>query len=493
MGFVFFRYRSALVFLYSFFLLSTHLCRAQNKTVDSVLTVFKPQKEDTGKVNRLIRVSQKYLNEFKLEEALALIQNAIKIAEKIKFDNGRAYAFVIKGYCYDAESKYDSAIVCYQSALDIYSLSGENKYTGKIKTAVANAYYFKGNINKALENYILSLKHSETIQDSSGIAGSWMGIGNCYFDLKKLDLALDNYRRAYDVYDRLNNKAMLSWLLSNIADVYKAENKPDEALASFFKALEMKKKAGENDFSLSTTYLGICGIYLQKEDFKSALRYASLTLEIRKKTNDIHELAVAYEYMANAYEGMKDFNEAGKMYREAVSLAEKTNSLDVLEDSYRGLAEDLYLAGNLKEAYDYRILYETIKDSILNKESTKQFHQLTTLYETEKKEQQIKLLNKDKEFKEAEITKQKFIIGGVVIGLCLMVALALVVLRSLQINKKKNRIIQMQKETVEKQKEIVEEKQKEILDSINYASRIQRALLPSSKYIENHLKRPGGK
>ncbi|MGZ3867199.1 MAG: tetratricopeptide repeat protein, partial [Bacteroidia bacterium] len=249
----------------------------------------------------------------------------------------------------------------------------------------------------------------------------------------------------------------------------------------------------ENDFSLSTTYLGICGIYLQKEDFKSALRYASLTLEIRKKTNDIHELAVAYEYMANAYEGMKDFNEAGKMYREAVSLAEKTNSLDVLEDSYRGLAEDLYLAGNLKEAYDYRILYETIKDSILNKESTKQFHQLTTLYETEKKEQQIKLLNKDKEFKEAEITKQKFIIGGVVIGLCLMVALALVVLRSLQINKKKNRIIQMQKETVEKQKEIVEEKQKEILDSINYASRIQRALLPSSKYIENHLKRPGGK
>ncbi|MGZ3865848.1 MAG: tetratricopeptide repeat protein, partial [Bacteroidia bacterium] len=176
MGFVFFRYRSALVFLYSFFLLSTHLCRAQNKTVDSVLTVFKPQKEDTGKVNRLIRVSQKYLNEFKLEEALALIQNAIKIAEKIKFDNGRAYAFVIKGYCYDAESKYDSAIVCYQSALDIYSLSGENKYTGKIKTAVANAYYFKGNINKALENYILSLKHSETIQDSSGIAGSWMGI-----------------------------------------------------------------------------------------------------------------------------------------------------------------------------------------------------------------------------------------------------------------------------------------------------------------------------
>ena len=42
-------------------------------------------------------------------------------------------------------------------------------------------------------------------------------------------------------------------------------------------------------------------------------------------------------------------------------------------------------------------------------------------------------------------------------------------------------------EIIEKQKHIVEEKQKEILDSIHYASRIQRALLTNEKYIYRKL------
>jgi hypothetical protein len=42
---------------------------------------------------------------------------------------------------------------------------------------------------------------------------------------------------------------------------------------------------------------------------------------------------------------------------------------------------------------------------------------------------------------------------------------------------------------IELQKDIVEEKQKEILDSIHYAKRIQKALITSEKYIEKELSR----
>jgi serine phosphatase RsbU (regulator of sigma subunit) len=64
-------------------------------------------------------------------------------------------------------------------------------------------------------------------------------------------------------------------------------------------------------------------------------------------------------------------------------------------------------------------------------------------------------------------------------GLFLILILAIVILRSLRINQKKNEIINLQKQTVEKQKEI--------LDSIYYARRIQMALLPSEKYIARQL------
>jgi hypothetical protein len=47
--------------------------------------------------------------------------------------------------------------------------------------------------------------------------------------------------------------------------------------------------------------------------------------------------------------------------------------------------------------------------------------------------------------------------------------------------------MEMQKQLIEKQKKEVEEKQKEIIDSIRYARRIQRSLLPTDKYLDKQL------
>jgi len=51
----------------------------------------------------------------------------------------------------------------------------------------------------------------------------------------------------------------------------------------------------------------------------------------------------------------------------------------------------------------------------------------------------------------------------------------------------KNKEITKQKEEVEKQKEIVEEAHKEITDSIQYAKRIQSAILPPLKIVKEYL------
>lgn len=53
---------------------------------------------------------------------------------------------------------------------------------------------------------------------------------------------------------------------------------------------------------------------------------------------------------------------------------------------------------------------------------------------------------------------------------------------------KQKRIAENQKKVVEEQKQLVDEKQKEILDSIHYASRIQKALLTGEEYIREHFK-----
>ena len=67
-----------------------------------------------------------------------------------------------------------------------------------------------------------------------------------------------------------------------------------------------------------------------------------------------------------------------------------------------------------------------------------------------------------------------------IIGFTLMLVVAGVSFRAYRNTQKANEIISGQKD-------LVEEKQKEILDSIHYAKRIQKSLLPTGKYIYKNL------
>ncbi len=60
--------------------------------------------------------------------------------------------------------------------------------------------------------------------------------------------------------------------------------------------------------------------------------------------------------------------------------------------------------------------------------------------------------------------------------------------RSKEIIEKEHSIVMEQKRVISAQKDLVEEKNKEITDSINYAKRIQSALIPSEKNFNSHFK-----
>jgi cell division protein FtsX len=82
-----------------------------------------------------------------------------------------------------------------------------------------------------------------------------------------------------------------------------------------------------------------------------------------------------------------------------------------------------------------------------------------------------------------ERKRQSIILNSVLVFLFFLTLFSILIFRSLQKNRRANKIITQQKKEVELQKHLVEEKQKEILDSIHYAKRIQKALITSEKYF----------
>jgi serine phosphatase RsbU (regulator of sigma subunit) len=128
-----------------------------------------------------------------------------------------------------------------------------------------------------------------------------------------------------------------------------------------------------------------------------------------------------------------------------------------------------------------------VKDTIFNEESNKQMTEMETKYETEKKDKEIQLLNKDKTIQSTELEKQKMVRNSFIGGFLLVLALAFFILRGYNQKQKANQLLEEKNTTIENQKQIVEEHQKEIIDSITYAKRIQEAILPPEKYVKDHL------
>ena len=182
-------------------------------------------------------------------------------------------------------------------------------------------------------------------------------------------------------------------------------------------------------------------------------------------------------------------SKAEKYLPKALALSLETGSWEHIRESYKAMAVLDSIKGNYKSALQHFKQYIAYRDSLLNEDNTKKSIKVQMQYDFDKKESLQKAEQEKINLKnEEEKRQQKIIMFSVVSCLLLVVLVAIFIFRSLRINKKKNKIISAQKELVEKQKLVVEMKQKEVLDSIHYALRIQRALITNESYFDKKLK-----
>jgi len=74
-------------------------------------------------------------------------------------------------------------------------------------------------------------------------------------------------------------------------------------------------------------------------------------------------------------------------------------------------------------------------------------------------------------------------------GLLLVIGFSVFVFNRFKVTQKQKKVIEDQKVLVDKAYEQLHEKNKEVMDSITYARRIQRALITPEVYIEKTLNR----
>jgi serine phosphatase RsbU (regulator of sigma subunit) len=169
-----------------------------------------------------------------------------------------------------------------------------------------------------------------------------------------------------------------------------------------------------------------------------------------------------------------DLLEKAKKYCDsAITMDKRVKHLEGLQWDYEFLIDVQKQLEDFKNAFESYEYYVMLKDSISNGESGRRISQLEKSNEEDLKQKEI-------EIQKLQIASDKkerwYFISGVI---------TLILLLGFAFNRFK--VSQKQKDIIAEQKSTVEEKQKEILDSIEYALRIQTAILPPQKIVKQYL------
>ena len=194
------------------------------------------------------------------------------------------------------------------------------------------------------------------------------------------------------------------------------------------KSLAIRYKFNNKE-GIAENLLNLGDVFYHTKAIDSALVYFSNAFTIYKEIGHQKGMTYALNDLAGCYVDKKDFPKAINYFDQTIELGQKIGAKDIVKEAFKNLAGLYELQKDYKSAYSYHKKYSDIKDSILNEESSKQITEMQTKYETEKKEQQITLLNKDKELLDAQLNRQKIIIWSVAGGLLIVLILSIFIFR----------------------------------------------------------------
>lgn len=340
-------------------------------------------------------------------------------------------------------------------------------------------YYYLGEMDKAIEHHLNALKLREESGDKKLAVLTEGHIGNVLFQKGEFDKALEIFLKISNVYEEMGNKFFLAKSLSNAGLVYQQKGQYDKALKFLVDGLKLREEIGDQS-GIAISYSNIGINYNLTNDFLKAESYLLKAIVIMNRIGDKASLSNTYNNLGDLYYKFKKYDEAKKMQLTSLKIASEIHSKPTLLYTYASLIKCDSALGDFKEAYEYQRQYIITKDSVFREESDKRMQEMQTKYETEKKETEIQLLTKDSELQKSKVKTQRIVIGSIIAGLIIMIALAFFIFNRLQITRKQKRII-------EEQKKLVDIKNMHITDSITYAKRIQDAILPSNEELASYF------
>jgi len=350
-------------------------------------------------------------------------------------------------------------------------------WEGKSLKTTGAANYFKGSYAKALVDFYAALNIMMDIGDKREIAGAYNLIGIVHKELEEYNTALFNYNKSITIFRSLNDSAGIGKMYNNFGEVYFLMGKYDTALFFHQNNLAIQMDI-ENLRHAAISLSNIGKTLLSLGNYEKALNALNESLKIREEIGELFSMANSLERLAATHYKMENFKQSEAFALKALDYAEQAGVVVEARDA-NFILHQIYEVKHPKKAlYHYKNFIE-LRDSIKSLKVKGSYLNLKykLVYDLNKKTDSIQhadeLIIREEKLKTAKTMRNSLLLG-IAFAVILLVVLFVFLI-----------VIRKQFIKTKAQKALIETKQKDITDSINYAKKIQDALMDSDDVLNS--------
>ena len=470
------------------------------KGSDSLRAIIYSTQPDTTIVKAANNMAIKY--EFRdADTCLFYAKKALKLSNNIADSSYKMQSLYSCGIAYYRFTDFKTCVKHCEEALRISKAIKDTIYEGVILYKLSRAYSKIARYDLTIQAQLKAIRFYEKTNNPMGVAVMYNNMSIAYKYLGDNREAIKALRTALVAYRKHGDNKLLYTPYLNIGDNYLRMGIYDSSRVYLDSAIFLSKKYNESTTVEGFVNYWIGEIYYEQKDYKKALEYFESSHKNRLEYNDVNDQVYTYLGIGKALVRLGETKKALPYLKSAIENAEKVHAKKRVMMGHEALSELYYNTADYKSAIKHLREYVSLRDTIFNDDKAMAIMSARTQFDVETKDKEIELLNvknafaeKTKKLQEAELQKtqsrQQLLYLGLGFALLFIGGLFFIIRKRNQTNK----LLKEQKTKIEEsntelsiQKNIVEEKNREITDSIQYAKRIQNAILPPDKLVKEYL------
>ncbi|MCF0074621.1 tetratricopeptide repeat protein [Dyadobacter sp. CY261] len=265
--------------------------------------------------------------------------------------------------------------------------SNEKEAAGYLQQ-IGGLLFISGHYPQSLDYLLQAEKIYRNLNEKKSLAENLNMLGELYYRTRRPQLARKQYDEALGIYKNLKQESGKAEIYGRIGHLYEKREMYDSAFYFQQKALQSYQLDRHID-GAAKIYENIGSIYEDLEKYDSAFFYFNKAHALNAQTHNARAQVEVVNNLGDVLRKTGQFREGLKYSMQSLQLAQSNGERYQISSAYNDMAKAYNLLSRNDSAFHYLTLSRSLLNDIYSEESNKQLALLQTLYEIEKKDNEI--------------------------------------------------------------------------------------------------------